>query len=61
MLKKPSRDREQFNNLRPLCNLAYVRKLIENIAVDTALVKIVNGMLCQMDNTTWVALGMLDH
>jgi hypothetical protein len=86
LLKKPSLDKEQFRNFRPVSNLAYVGKLIEKVAVDqfndhreenhlhplfqsayrknhsteTALVRIVNDILCSMDEKKCVALVMLD-
>ena len=34
LLKKPSLDKEQFPNYRPVSNLAYVGKLIEKVVVD---------------------------
>ena len=86
LLKKPSLDKEQHRNFRPVSNLAYVGKLIEKVVVDqmnshreehglhsefqsayrkchsteTALVRIVNDILLEMDQKKCVALVMLD-
>ena len=86
LLKKPSLDKENFKNYRPVSNLAYLGKLIESVAIkqidkhlsalglheplqsaytqnhstETAMIKVVNDILCALDRGQCAYLVLLD-
>ena len=52
LIKKPSLDKEQFQNYRPVSNLAYAGKLIKKVVVN----QLVNHM--QMHNRQTLSIGL---
>ena len=86
LLKKPSLDKENFKNYRPVSNLAYLGKLIESVAIkqidkhlsalglheplqsaytqnhstETAMIRVVNDILCALDHGQCAYLVPLD-
>ena len=61
LIKKPSLDKENLKNFRPVSNLPYLGKLIEQVdSTETALIKVTNDILRALDNRQCVYLVLLD-